>query len=164
MVDQKLAAVPTDPAARERRRREVVAGGYLLRRVPRPAVTLAGMGALVPEVLAAADRLTALGWGADVVCVTSPGLLFRAVQGRRGLDPAPGWLLDTVLPAERSAPLVTVLDGHPHTLAFLSSVRRVPATHLGVTTFGQSGDLGSVYRHHGLDVDSIVGAALDLVD
>ena len=40
----------------------------------------------------------------------------------------------------------------------------VPATHLGVTRFGQSGDLDSVYRHHGLDVDSIVGAALDLVD
>ena len=35
---------------------------------------------------------------------------------------------------------------------------------LGVTSFGQSGDLDSVYRHHGLDVDSIAAAALDLVD
>jgi pyruvate dehydrogenase E1 component len=33
-----------------------------------------------------------------------------------------------------------------------------------VTQFGQSGDLTSVYRYHGLDVDAIVGAALDLVD
>ena len=32
-VDQHLAAVPADPAARERRRRQVVAGAYLLRRV-----------------------------------------------------------------------------------------------------------------------------------
>ena len=63
-----------------------------------------------------------------------------------------------------SASMVTLLDGHPHTLAFLAGVRGVPATHLGVTAFGQSGDLDSVYRHHGLDVDSIVGAALDLVD
>ncbi len=31
-VDQRLAAVPADPAARERRRRQVVAGAYLLRR------------------------------------------------------------------------------------------------------------------------------------
>jgi pyruvate dehydrogenase E1 component len=122
------------------------------------------MGAPVSEALAAAERLEALGLGADVVCVTSPGLLFRALQGRRGLDEAPGWVLDSVLPAERAAPLVTVLDGHPHTLAFLAGVRGVPATHLGVTRFGQSGDLESVYRHHGLDVDSIVGAALDLVD
>jgi pyruvate dehydrogenase E1 component len=85
-------------------------------------------------------------------------------EGRRGLDEAPGWVLDTVFPAERTAPMVTVLDGHPHTLAFLAGVRGVPATHLGVTDFGQSGDLDSVYRHHGLDVDSVVGAALDLVD
>jgi pyruvate dehydrogenase E1 component len=96
--------------------------------------------------------------------VTNPGLLFLALQARRGLDDVAGWVLDSVLPGERSAPMVTVLDGHPHTLAFLAGVRGVPATHLGVTAFGQSGDLDSVYRYHGLDVDSIVGAALDLVD
>ncbi|GAB3307988.1 pyruvate dehydrogenase [Geodermatophilus aquaeductus] len=163
-VDQALAAVPADPAARERRRRQVVAGAYPLRRVPRPAVTLAAMGALVPEALAAAERLDGLGFPADVVVVTSPGLLFRAVQARRGLDEAAAWVLDAALPADRATPLVTVLDGHPHTLAFLAGVRGVPATHLGVTRFGQSGDLDSVYRYHGLDVDSLVGAALDLVD
>jgi pyruvate dehydrogenase E1 component len=163
-VDQGLAAVPLDPAARERRRRQVVAGAYPLRRVPRPAVTLAVVGAPVPEALTAADRLGELGFAADVVCVTSPDLLFRAVQARRGLGTAPGWVLDSVFPAERAVPLVTVLDGHPHTLAFLAGIRGVPATHLGVTAFGQSGDLASVYRYHGIDTDGIVGAALDLVD
>lgn len=163
-VDQALAAVPADPAARERRRRQVVAGAYPLHRVPRPAVTLAAMGALVPEALAAAERLDGLGFPADVVVVTSPGLLFRAVQARRGLDEAAPWVLDAALPVDRATPLVTVLDGHPHTLAFLAGVRGVPAAHLGVTRFGQSGDLDSVYRYHGLDVDSLVGAALDLVD
>ncbi|MGY1714663.1 transketolase-like TK C-terminal-containing protein [Geodermatophilus sp. SYSU D01106] len=163
-VDQALAAVPVDGAARERRRRQVVAGAYPLRRVPRPAVTLAAMGALVPEALAAAERLDGLGFPADVVVVTSPGLLFRAAQARRGLDDASPWVLDSVFPADRATPLVTVLDGHPHTLAFLAGLRGVPAAHLGVTRFGQSGDLDSVYRYHGLDVDSVVGAALDLVD
>ena len=60
--------------------------------------------------------------------------------------------------------MVTVLDGHPHTLAFLAGVHGVRATHLGVTRFGQSGDLDDVYRYHGLDADSIIAAALDLVD
>jgi pyruvate dehydrogenase E1 component len=69
-----------------------------------------------------------------------------------------------VFPRERSTPLVTVLDGHPHTLAFLAAVNVVPSTHLGVTGFGQSGDLDEVHRYHGLDTTSIVGAALDLVD
>jgi pyruvate dehydrogenase E1 component len=163
-TDQALAAVPTDPAARERRRRQVVAGAYALRRHPAPAVTLVTMGAVVPETLQAAERLAELGTGADVVCVTSPGLLFRALQSRRGLDDAESWILETVFPRERATPLVTVLDGHPHTLAFLTGVNVVPGTHLGVTAFGQSGDLDSVYRHHGLDADTIVGAALDLVD
>src|SRR3954470_921572 len=163
-VDQTLAAVPADPAARERRRRQVTAGAYALRRAGRPAVTLVTMGAVVPETLEAADRLEALGIGADVVCVTSPGLLFRALQARRGLDDAETWILDTVFPRERATPLVSVLDGHPHTLAFLTGVNGVPGAHLGVTAFGQSGDLASVYRYHGLDADSIVGAALDLVD
>ncbi|MBA3523934.1 MAG: pyruvate dehydrogenase [Geodermatophilaceae bacterium] len=163
-VDQDLAEVPTDSAARELRRQQVVAGAYMMRRNENPALTLVAMGALVTEGLQAADRLGALGFPADVVCVTSPGLLFRATQSRRGLDDADSGILDTVLPGDRAVPMVTVLDGHPHTLGFLGGVHGVPATHLGVTAFGQSGDLDSVYRHHGIDTDSIVGAALDLVD
>ena len=43
------------------RRRQVVAGGYLLRRTERPAVAIAAMGAVVPEALIAATRLEQLG-------------------------------------------------------------------------------------------------------
>ncbi|MBO0850814.1 MAG: pyruvate dehydrogenase, partial [Pseudonocardia sp.] len=161
-IDQSLAAVPTDPAARERRRRQVVAGAYPLRRTARPAVTLAAMGAVVPEALGAADRLRHLGIDADVVCVTSPDLLFRAVQARHGRADAPTWVLDQAFPATRATPLVTVLDGHPHTLAFLTGINQVPGVALGVTAFGQSGALDDVYRHHGIDTDGIVRAALDL--
>ncbi|WP_093170585.1 transketolase-like TK C-terminal-containing protein [Sinosporangium album] len=163
-VDQTLAAVPADPVARERRRRQVVAGAYALRRHETPKVTIAAMGALIPEAVAAADRLAALGIGADVVCVTSPDLLFRALQARRGLAEGSHWILDQVFPADRGTPLVTVLDGHPHTLAFLATINNVPATTLGVTKFGQSGTIQDVYRYHGIDTDSIVGAALDLTD
>jgi pyruvate dehydrogenase E1 component len=163
-VDQQLAAVPADPAARERRRRQVVAGGYLLRHADRPVVTIAAMGAVLPEALAAADRLAALGHPADVVCVTSPGLLFAGLRARRGLGDAPDWVLDAVFPAERARPLVTVLDGHPHTLAFLGGINRVRQTALGVTAFGQSGSLEEVYRLHGIDADAVVAACLDVID
>jgi pyruvate dehydrogenase E1 component len=162
-VDQSLADIPGDPAARERRRRHVVAGGYALRRQSAPAATIAVMGAVVPEALQAADRLAVLGISVDVVCVTSPDLLFRACQARRGLAAEPTWILDSLFPEKRRGPLVTVLDGHPHTLAFLAGSATM-ASHLGVSRFGQSGDLGDVYRYHGLDADSIVGSVLDLVD
>ena len=156
-VDQSLASVPADPAARERRRRQVVGGGFLLRRDPDPQVTLVGMGALMTETLAAADRLAGQGIGADVVGVTSADLLFRAHRGE-----ADRGVLDQVLPADRARPMVTVLDGHPHALAFLAGVNGVRGAHLGVTGFGQSGSLADVYRHHGLDTDSIIRAALDV--
>ncbi|MHA6620918.1 transketolase-like TK C-terminal-containing protein [Pseudonocardia sp. DLS-67] len=163
-VDQTLAAVPADPAAREHRRRQVVAGAYPLRSAPAgPAVTLVAMGAVVPEALAAADRLDVLGIPADVVCVTSPGLLFEAAQARTGRGEGEPWILDAAFPTRRAAPMVTVLDGHPHTLAFLAGINQVRAVHLGVTRFGQSGDLGDVHRHHGVDADSVIRAALDLI-
>ncbi len=164
VIDQSLADVPVDPAARERRRRHVVAGGYALRRVPRPDVTLVGMGALIPEVLTAADRLQAMGLAADVVCVTSADRLYRAVRARSGSCPGDPAILDQVLPGERATPMITVLDGHPHSLAFLAAVRGVRSVNLGVTEFGQSGALQDLYRLHGIGVDAQVAAALDLVD
>jgi pyruvate dehydrogenase E1 component len=162
-VDQTLAAVPTDVAARERRRRQVVAGAYPLRSAEKPAVTIAAMGAMVSEALAAAERLESLGVSTAVVVVTSPTLLFDAVQARAGRGSADTWVLEVAFPAHRATPLVTLLDGHPHTLAFLAGINQVRATHLGVTRFGQSGDLEAVYRYHGIDADSVIAAALDLL-
>ena len=167
-VSQKLADVPAEPAARERRRRQVVAGAYCLQRPPDPVVTIAAMGAVLPEALDAAERLAASGLPADVVCVTSPGLLFRALRVRQGLQEPGGtegeaWILDQVFPRARAAPLVTVLDGHPHTLAFLATINRVPHAALGVTQFGQSGSIEDLYRYNGIDTDSIIRAALDVI-
>ena len=171
-VSQKLAEVPADPAARERRRHQVVAGAYPLRRTAdAPRITIAAMGAVVPEAVAAAERLEGLGAPADIVCVTSPGLLFRALRARRGQgrgekqgEPqGEPWILDQAFPAARATPMVTVLDGHPHTLAFLATINRVPHAALGVSQFGQSGSIDDLYRYNGIDTDSIIRAALDLL-
>ena len=67
------------------------------------------------------------------------------------------------LPMLIQAPIVGVIDGHPHTLSFLGSVRGDPAAYLGVTEFGQSGDITDLYPHHGIDPETIAGAALDLL-
>jgi pyruvate dehydrogenase E1 component len=163
-VDQGLAALPDDL---EERRRDVLAGAYLLRATAAPVVTLVGVGALVPNVLAAADLLADLGLEADVVVVTSYDRLWRAVQARRGLLRGPRHAVDEgVLDRAfgRRTPLVTVLDGHPHTLAFLGGVTGTPVSCLGVSVFGQGGGVDEVHAYHGLDARSIVEAALDLVD
>ena len=106
-----------------------------------------------------------------MVCVTSPGLLFRALRARQGahgqgygqgLGGEP-WILEQAFPPARATPLVTVLDGHPHTLSFLATVNRVPHAALGVAQFGQSGAIEDLYRYNGIDTDSIIRAALDLI-
>lgn len=163
-IEQELCALPDDPEGRERRRRHALAGGYALRRAQGlPAVTLVGMGVILPEVLAAADELGAAGRAADVICLTSADLVFRALQARRGFGDADTSILDELFPPDRAAPIVTVLDGHPHTLSFLSAVRCMPISCLGVADFGQSGDVDDLYRYFGIDADTIVGAALDLI-
>jgi pyruvate dehydrogenase E1 component len=162
-VRQGLSDVPADPAARDRRRRQVIAGAYVLRGCSKPAVTVVAMGALVTEALEAAERLEELQVPAEVICVTSPKMLFEAVQARRGRHDGPSWILDQVFPAERAAPMVTVLDGHPHTLAFLPSINKVSTQSLGVSRFGRTGSLPDVYRYHGIDADAIVAASLDIV-
>jgi pyruvate dehydrogenase E1 component len=156
-IDQSLAGGDSS----DERRELVLAGGYPLRPAKGdPAVTLVGMGAAIPEVLRAADTL---GDTTEVICLTSADLIHRALRARAGFGEHPTAILDELFPAERSAPMVTVLDGDPNALAFLAAVNAVPLTPLGVTRFGQSGDLEDVYRHHEIDAESVVGAALDLL-
>jgi pyruvate dehydrogenase E1 component len=163
-IDQSLASLPEDPEGRERRRCEVLAGGYVLRSAPtRPQVTIVAVGVTVPEACGAADELGDSGIATDVVCLTSPDLVYRALRARQGLADGEQAVLDALFPAERAAPIVSVQDGHPHALSFLSAINQAPSSALGVDHFGQSGDVGDVYRHFGIDVDTIVGAALDLL-
>jgi pyruvate dehydrogenase E1 component len=73
-------------------------------------------------------------------------------------------ILMRLFPPARAAPTVTVLDGHPHTLGFISAINMTPSTALGVQDFGQVGDIDDLYRHFGINVATIVGAAWDLLD
>jgi pyruvate dehydrogenase E1 component len=164
-LDPSLANLPEDPALLERRRRQVVAGGYRLSSHPagRDQVTLVGIGAIMPEVLAAAETLASHAVTAGVVCLTSPDLVFRSVQQRAKRTAGDvGCIVDELFPPHAPAPLVTVHDGHPHTLAFLAGVRGDRTRCLGVTQFGQSSSLDDAYRIHGIDTASIVDAALTL--
>jgi pyruvate dehydrogenase E1 component len=166
-IEQQLARLPDDAGALQHRRVCALAGGYRLREgspgFPE-RVTLVGVGAITPEVIVAADLLEAeAGVSASVVVLTSPDLIFRAYRAARGLGDGDTRILQALFP-ERDAdvPLVTVLDGHPHTLAFLGGIHGTPLTALGVDQFGQSGAPADLYRHFGIDVETIVGAALDL--
>ena len=152
----RLSTRPIDQSLQSGTREEVLSGGYRLRPADDPAVVIAVMGALVPEAVEAADILREEADAeAEVVCITSADLLYRSFQARSGLGEGDPATLERLFP--HSAPVVTLLDGHPHTLSFLGDAC------LGVQRFGQSGDLAELYEHHAIDAESVVGAALDLM-
>lgn len=164
-LDQALSRLPEDDVLRERRRRHAVAGGYRLTShdPAREQVTLVGVGAIMPEVVEAASRLADQGILAGVVCLTSPDLVYRSYDARGDTTSSHrSDIVDVLFPAEHPAPLVTVMDGHPHTLSFLAGVRGDRLKGLGVREFGQSSTVDEAYRLHGIDVVSIVDAALEL--
>ncbi|MCK9902436.1 pyruvate dehydrogenase [Parafrankia colletiae] len=168
-VDQRLAALPTDTASWWRRRAAVLAGGYRLRSgEPTAPVTLVGMGAVMPEVLRAADELSAgLRQEIGVVCVTSPDLLFDALQARRGLADADEAILAELFPPGRRGPLLTVVDGDPRALSFLAGVHGAHITTLGSAAPGPASAPAPpppAGERVPVDAATIVGAALDLID
>jgi pyruvate dehydrogenase E1 component len=133
-----------------------------------PAVHLVGSGAVLPEVLAAADELAEEGIAAHVVDVTSLDRLYSAWQRtlRQGVRTAtapslPGALRTAFggIGSDR-APIVTVHDAASHAMAWLGSALGVPCVPLGVDQFGQSGSVRELYELHDLLPGSIVNAAL----
>lgn len=55
--------------------------------------------------------------------------------------------------------LVTVIDGHPATLAWLGAVQRHRTRAFGVEHFGQAGTIADLYRHYEIDAQGIMRAA-----
>ena len=140
---------------------DVLAGAYWLR-APQGSTPLAiaYCGAVAPEVMAAILHLLERYPNLGVLAVTSPDRLYtdwRAARlaGRRGVSHVER-LLEHL---SADAGLVTVLDGHPLTLSWLAGVQGNPVEPLGVTGFGQSGDIPDLYRINGLDALSIIAAA-----
>jgi pyruvate dehydrogenase E1 component len=163
-IDQALADLTDDAEARERRRCDVLAGGYRLRGAAGdPQLAICAVGAVIPEAVAAAEELEAGGIACEVICLTSPDLIYRAVEARSGLRSGECGVLDRLFGGHDPIPIVAVIDGHPHTLSFLGQVTGARCSALGVTEFGQSGDIVDLYRHHGIDADTIVGVGADLV-
>jgi pyruvate dehydrogenase E1 component len=173
-IDQAPFTHAVERVGEETLRRQVIAGGYCLREsvVEGPVVNLAASGAVMPEVLAAAHVLEEEGVRARVLDLTSIDRLFRAWRERvrhavsTATRPsnAVGPLVELFPPGTETAPIVTVHDAAPHSLAWLGSIHGARVAPLGVENFGQSGELDEVYRCHQLDGDAIVNAALFALD
>ncbi len=134
---------------------------------PNCDVVIAYQGCVAPEAIAAAGRIAELRRDVGVLAVTSADRLnagWTAAQRarRRGHESAASHVERLFAPLPAHCRIVTVIDGHPATLAWLGAVAGHVTVPLGVEHFGQTGQIGDLYAHFGIDAESIVYAACNL--
>ncbi len=145
-------------------RAQVVDGGYWLESPSQGAeLAIVASGPVITEAVEAHQQIVEDIPGAGLLVVTSPGRLQDDwIEGVNNGHPEHAHVRRLLAPLSPEAGLVTILDGHPSTLAWLGSVARHRVAPLGVSRFGQSGDIQDLYRAYALDVDAIVTAAARL--
>jgi pyruvate dehydrogenase E1 component len=144
---------------------DIVDGAYWMRKPgPNAEVVVAYTGALAPEAIEAVGLMAEDRRDIGLLAITSADRLnagWTASQRarERGVSHARSHierLLDAV-PAKCG--LITVMDGHPATLAWLGAVNGHRTRSLGVEHFGQTGTIAEIYRHFGIDARGIMRAA-----
>ena len=146
-------------------RRSVIDGAYWQREPgPNAELVIAYQGCIAPDAIEAGARIAEGRRDIGIMAVTSADRLNagwtaarRARQ--RGHASAMSHVERLIAGLPRHCVLITVLDGHPATLAWLGAVAGNRTVPLGVEHFGQTGTIRDLYHHFGIDADSIVRAA-----
>jgi pyruvate dehydrogenase E1 component len=146
-------------------RSDIVDGGYWLRRPgPNCQIVVAYSGAIAPEAINAVGLMAEDRRDIGLLAVTSADRLnagWSAAQRarERGLVHARSHIERLLGDLPPHCGIVSVVDGHPATLAWLGAVLGHRTRALGVEHFGQTGTLADLYRHYGIDSNAIIAAA-----
>jgi pyruvate dehydrogenase E1 component len=164
----RLSTRPVEQIARTMTgelRQQIVDGAYWLRKPgPNAQVVVAYSGAIAPEAIEAVGLMAEDRRDVGLLAVTSADRLnagWTAAQRarERGLVHARSHIERLLAGVPQHCGIVTVLDAHPATLAWLGAVAGHRVRPLGVEHFGQTGSLAELYRHYGIDTNAIVAAA-----
>ena len=145
--------------------RAIIDGAYWLRKPgPNASVVIAYTGAVAPEAIEAVGLLSEDRRDVGLLAITSADRLNAGWQAaerarQRGNHSATSHVERLLGELSRDCGIVSVLDGHPATLAWLGSVHGHKQKALGVEHFGQTGTVADLYRHFGIDANAIVHAA-----
>lgn len=146
-------------------KQQIIDGAYWLREPgPNCQVVIAFMGAIAPEAIAAVGLMAEDRRDIGLLAVTSADRLnagWTAAQRarERGLVHARSHIERLLGGLQPHCGIVSVIDGHPATLAWLGAVHGHRTRALGVEHFGQTGTLADLYKHYGIDTNSIIAAA-----
>ncbi len=164
----RLSTRPIEQIKREMTptlRQAIVDGAHWLREPgPNCQVVVAYTGAVAPEAIRAVGLMAEDRRDVGLLAVTSADRLnagwtaaWRARE--RGLVHARSHIERLFAGLPPHCGIVSVIDGHPATLAWLGAVNGHRVRPLGVEHFGQTGSIPDLYRHYGIDANAIVAAA-----
>src|ERR1700723_3083592 len=146
-------------------RHAIVDGAYWLREPgPNCQVVVAYTGAVAPEAIQAIGLMAEDRRDVGLLAITSADRLnagwAAACRAReRGLVHDRSHIERLFADLPRHCGIVSVLDGHPATLAWLGAIQGHRVRPLGVEHFGQTGSIEDLYRHYGIDAHAIIAAA-----
>jgi pyruvate dehydrogenase E1 component len=142
-------------------RQGAIDGAYWLRKPgPNCDVVIAYQGAVAQEAIKAAGIIGEYRRDVGVLAVTSADRLnagWTAAQRARsrGIESAECHVENLMKDLPPHCKVITVIDGHPATLAWLGSVCGHKTVPLGTEHFGQTGTIGDLYSHYGIDAQAI---------
>ena len=143
-------------------RQGAIDGAYWLRKPgPNCEVVIAYQGVIASEAIKAAGIIGGGRRDVGVLAVTSADRLnagWTAAQRARarGNSTATGHIEALMADLPPHCNIITVIDGHPATLAWLGAVHGHRTIPLGVEHFGQTGTIANLYQHYGIDAAAIV--------
>ncbi len=149
--------------------RDMINGAYWMRKPgPNAEVIVAYTGAIAPEAIEAVGMMSEDRRDIGLLAITSADRLnagWTAAQRAReaGLSYARSHVERLLATIPSHCGIVTVIDGHPATLAWLGSVHGQRTRSLGVEHFGQTGTIADLHKHFGIDADGIMRAAQAVV-
>lgn len=161
----RLSTRPAEQPARAitpQLRDDIIDGGYWMRRPgPNPDAIVIYAGALASEAIKAVGMMAEDRRDIGLLAITSADRLFAgwtAAQRAReqGQTEAKSHIERLLEGVSSHCVLVTAIDGHPATLAWIGSVHGHKTRPLGVDQFGQTGTIAELYHHNGIGAAGIM--------
>ena len=152
-IDQPLRNINNDL------QNDILSGGYWLKKPgPNPELILVYQGVTAHEVIEATGFLGDKFKDIGVLGITSSDCLFHDWKEKHssfGKGPKNSHIEKLFINVPKSTIIITVIDGHPMTLAWLGSVFGHKTIPLGVDRFGQTGNIKELFAEFMIDSESI---------
>lgn len=175
-IDQTLFNSVYQESSETELRKKIINGGYKLidrslipqYNIGENTVNIITTGVILPEAIKASNELLEEGIFANVINITGPGILYKNYQALTNFtdnssSSASNNLISQLIP-ENVSPIITVMDGHPHTLSWIGSVIGAKVWPLGISSYGESGDPYDLYKKYKISSNDIMEACYTAIE